>query len=377
MGQKNQKGTVSIANADGRIRLRFRYLGKRYSLSLGPYDKINLKAASKVVLQIELDMANGQFDDSLTKYGGKCNLKREDNKSIVSYFEEWVTDYKQMDCEIHTNYNSTRNMLKKWGDIQESNIQKKLSLQTNAAVTYNRRLAILKSFVVWLVKKGIWMTNPLEDINTKKVKKVKIPKRAPFTVIEIQLILKAIQNDTYTPKCSPYKHSHYYPFMYFLFKTGVRNAEAIGLRVGSIDVIKKQIHIKEVLARTLKSSSSTKRVRKETKNGKERILPLTTDLYQILQPLISKKHDDELVFLSPKKKSIDDHNFQNRIFKPVLKHLGINERVLYACRHTFGSRCIDAGVTPVMTAFLMGNNPETALRRYTHQLNIPDNLPNV
>jgi integrase len=235
----------------------------------------------------------------------------------------------------------------------------------------------LKSFAKWLVKKGVWTANPLEDINPKKVKKAKLPKRAPFTVEEIHLILEAIKDDTYTPKCSSYKHSHYYPFIYFLFKTGVRNAEAIGLRVSSIDVKKKQIHIKEVLARTLKSGSTENRVRKETKNGKERILPLTPDLYEVLEAVIKGKKQDELVFHSPTGKSIDDHNFQNRIFKPVLKKLEIDERVLYACRHTFGSRCIDAGITPVMTAFLMGNNPETALRNYTHQITIPKELPNI
>jgi integrase len=30
-----------------------------------------------------------------------------------------------------------------------------------------------------------------------------------------------------------------------------------------------------------------------------------------------------------------------------------------------------------MTAFLMGNNPETALKRYTHQINIPKDLPDI
>ena len=58
MGQKNQKGSVTIENADQRIRLRWRYQGKRYSISLGSYSKVNLRAAKKVVLQIELDMAN-------------------------------------------------------------------------------------------------------------------------------------------------------------------------------------------------------------------------------------------------------------------------------------------------------------------------------
>ena len=377
MGQKNSKGTVTITNADGRIRLRWRYLTKRYSLSLFAYSKQNLLQARKTALEIEQDIVYGKFDFTLLKYGAKETIKKEADSSIVELFEEWVSDYKQMDCEKHTNYNSTRNMMKRWGKIEESNIQNKLSLETNAAVTYNRRLTILKSFSKWLVKRGIWKFNPLEDINPKKVKKVKEQKRMPFSEVEITAILNAFKNDTYSPRFSAYKHSHYYPFIYFLFKTGVRNAEAIGLRVGSIDVKKKQIIIKEALARSLKGTSASLRSRKETKNGKERILPLTPDLLKILKPNLLGKKDDDLVFHSYKKLAIDDNNFQKRIFKPILKELKIEERVLYACRHTFGSRCIDAGITPVMTAFLMGNNPETALRNYTHQINIPKVLPNI
>lgn len=377
MGHKNSKGTISILKHKERIRLRWRYQLERYSLNLGAYIKINLTHARKIAVMIEQDIVNNQFDFSLLKYKGEPEKVKLLDKSIVSYFEEWVSDYKQMDCEKHTNYNSTRNMMKKWGMIEEGNIQKKLSLETNAPVTYNRRLTILKSFAKWLVKKGIWRTNPLEDINPKKVKKVKDQKRVPFTENEITSILEAFKNDTYTPKCSASKHSHYYAFIYFLFKTGVRNAEAIGLRVGSIDLNKKQIHIKEVLARSLKGTSAAMRIRKETKNGKERILPLTPDLLKVLNPLIDGKKADNLVFQSYKKLAIDDHNFQKRIFKPILKHLNIEDRVLYACRHTFGSRCIDAGITPVMTAFLMGNNPETALRNYTHQINIPKDLPKI
>ena len=376
MGHRNSKGTVSIINYKGRVRLRWRYLSERYSINLFAYTKENTLHARITALEIEQDIVIGRFDQTLVKYGVKQNEK-EEPKTVVAYFEEWVSNYKQMDCEKHTNYNSTRNMMRKWGKIEEGNIQKKLSLETNVAVTYNRRLTILKSFANWLVKKGIWKSNPLEDINPKKVNKAKLPKRAPFNVEEIYLILEAIKNDTYTPKCSSYKHSHYYPFIYFLFKTGVRNAEAIGLRVGSVDLVKKQILIKEVLARTLKSGSTENRVRKETKNGKERILPLTQDLLEVLEKVIVGKKQDDLVFHSPTGKSIDDHNFQNRVFKKVLNELGIKERVLYACRHTFGSRCIDQGITPVMTAFLMGNNPETALRNYTHQLNIPKELPKI
>lgn len=75
LGHKSPKGAVSISDYKERIRLRWRYQGKRYSFSLGPYDKVNLKATKKVVLQIELGMVNCHFDDSLVKYGGEHLVK--------------------------------------------------------------------------------------------------------------------------------------------------------------------------------------------------------------------------------------------------------------------------------------------------------------
>ncbi|WP_026768519.1 tyrosine-type recombinase/integrase [Asinibacterium sp. OR53] len=377
MGQKNFKGVVSVANADGRIRLRWRYQAHRYSLSLYKYSKQNLLQAKKTALQIEQDMLNEQFDYSLNKYRGVQDISPRTEKTITEFFEEWTTVYRQMDCEKNVHYNAMRNTMKRWGQFNEKTALLKLNQETFGARTYNERLTMLKSFAGWLVKAQIWSHNPFADVNRKKVKKAKNPTRKPFTEEEISKILNAIRYDTFSPKSSRYKHSHYYPFVYFIFKTGVRNAEAIGLRVGSVNVVNKTIAIKEVMARSLVSTSSAQRIRKETKNGKERYLPLTADLHFILHPLIVGRDKDALVFESPTGLAIDDHNFQRRIFKNVLAKLGIEERVLYACRHTFGSRCIDAGITPVMTAFLMGNNPETALRNYTHQLNIPTELPEV
>lgn len=243
MGQKNTKGTVSICNTEGRIRLRWRYQSKRYSINLLAFNKINLLAAKKIALLIEEDMAKANFDYSLNSYKKivenkiiPLEIKSSKEKNIVEYFEEWALEIKQMDCEKHTNYNSVRNMLKKWGCIEQYNIHKKLNMEIFCATTYNRRLTMLKDFVKWLIKKEIWTLNLLEDISAKRVKKVKHEKRKPFSENEIKRILNAFKNDIYTPKSSVFKHSHYYPFIYFIFKTGVRNAEAIGLRVGSINI---------------------------------------------------------------------------------------------------------------------------------------------
>jgi len=377
MGIKNSKGNVSIENFRGRVRLRWRYRGKRYALSLFDYNKTNLKESRKIAVQIEQDILYQQFDYSLKKYKNGQDVVKLEEKSIVELFENWTIYYRQMDCDKHINYYSVRSMLKKWGDINPLNIHLKLNAETFSAGIYNRRLTMLKAFCIWLVKSKIWQFNPLEDINPKKIRKIKQSKRKPFTEDEISKILEAIKNDTFKHKKSPHKHSHYYPFIYFIFKTGVRNAEAIGLRIGNLDFKEKTICISEVMARTLKGSHAGARVRKETKNGKVRLLPMTQDLEKILQPQCKNKNPDDLVFQSPNGLLIDDRMFLRRIFKPVLKSLNIDERILYACRHTFGSRCIDSGITPVMTAFLMGNNPETALRNYTHQISLPKELPNI
>lgn len=378
LGHKSPKGTVAITNCKERIRLRWRYQGKRYSLNLGVYNKPNLNASKKVVLQIELDMANGNFDDSLVRYGGnEVKVIDELPKTIVEYFETWVSNYKQLDCNKNSDYFYLRNTLRKWGEIAPSEILSKLNTEKYCPKTYNERLSILKGFSTWMLMKKYWNLNPFEGVSRRKVKKTEKADRIPFSEDEIKLILEAIKNDTYCPKSSRYKHSFYYPFIYFIFKTGVRNAEAVGLRVGSLDFTLNKVVIKEVLARTVNGTHAAARVRKETKNGKIRVLPFTDDLKGLLAPLTVGKLADDLVFTSISGKPIDDRMFQRRIFSVVLKGLNLPHRVLYACRHTFGSRCIEAGINPVMTAFLMGNNPETALRNYTHQLNIPNSLPEI
>lgn len=374
---RKAKGAVSISEDRGRIRLRWRYEGKRYSINYSFVSTINMLAAKKLALKIEQDMVLAEFDVTLVKYTGKKHVSKLSTSTFTELFEYWVKNYKQMDCEVHTNYNSTRNMIRKWGRVDSGNILSKFNSLPNFAVTYNRRLTILRTYLDWLVDQQLWETNPLSTVQRKKVKRKILVEREPFTEEEIGRILQAFRTNEACSKYSNTKHSFYYPFMYFMFKTGVRNAEAIGLRVKHIDLIRKQITIKEVLARTLKNTGTDSRVRKTTKNDKERILPLTPDLEAVLEPMLNHRSPDSLVFLSPTKKSMDDENFRKRVFFPVLNFLGIRRRVLYACRHTFGSRCIDMGVTPVMTAFLMGNNPETALRRYTHQLSIPDSLPSI
>ena len=62
MGHKFSKGSVSITEYKGRIRLRWRHQQKRYSLNLSIWNQLNLLQAKKTALQIEQDIITNNFD---------------------------------------------------------------------------------------------------------------------------------------------------------------------------------------------------------------------------------------------------------------------------------------------------------------------------
>jgi len=376
MGQKKSKGTVSIVNAEGRIRLRWRYHTKRFSINLGAFNKINIVEAKKIALMIESDILCNSLDVSLLKYKKHLNIDLL-GENLITKFEFWVINFRHKDCDVHCDYFQVKRMLMRWKNINETTILGLLNGEALGPKTYSQRLSILKKFTEWLYKNKYWNSKPLEDVAFRKRIRTKRMDRKPFTFEEIQLILEAIKTDRFNHEMSHYKHSFYYPFLYFLFKTGCRPSEAVGLRVGSIDMEKNIILIKEILVAPIKTHKASLRVRKATKNSYERVLPLTNDLKDIIKPLIDGKESDDLIFQSNNNLAINPRDFQRHTFKPVLKKLGIENRVLYACRHTFASRCIDEGMSPITTAFLMGNTPEVALRIYTHQIQIPKNLPEI
>lgn len=372
---KKRRGEISIEEFRGRIRLRWRYNNRRYYLAASAYTTLNLIIAQKAAIQIEYDIAINNFDYQLLRYRSIIRQTTDSVDKVHEYFSEWVYETKHRVCFDVNHYYVLYLVLKRWGHVTEDNFLNKLKNDSLSNKTFNSRLGVFNSFAQWLVRRSLWKYNPLEGVSRKREETILDPRRKPFTRNEVHQILEAFKTDKFIAKHQKNKHSFYYSFLYFLLKTGVRNGEAIGLRVGSVDFDKKVVIIKEVLARKRNSSNGGSRIRKETKNCKERRLPLSVDLETLLMPLCINKKNDDLVFQSPNGLPIDDNKFQKYNFKPVLKKLNISHRILYACRHTFASRCIENGYSAVNTALLMGNNPETTLRNYVHQTDIPKKLP--
>ena len=262
MGHKSKtpKGEISITNCRGRIRLRWRFEGQRYSLNLPyAYQGEYLYYAKVKVAEIKLDIMKECFDTTLQKYdqhviSKKIKPEKEllpaapDISKIISIdqlapaFENWGKTIRNVDVDNAVNYLYVRKWLEKGIGIPVAWILERLNKEQWAVTTYNRRLFYLTIFLTWLQANGQIESNPLKDVVKKRDKnKKRCAKRLPLEETEILQLLEAIRNDTYCPTSSRFKHSFYYPFMFFIFHTGVRNAEAIGLKVKHVDVINMQV----------------------------------------------------------------------------------------------------------------------------------------
>ncbi|MEG4365283.1 IS1 family transposase [Microcoleus sp. C2C6] len=90
-------GKVAIQNL-GRLRLAWSWGGKQFWLSIGlPDTKPNRKAAEIKARTIELDLASGNFDPSLTKY----KPQKQESISVSDLFDQFV-EYKRRKIEPAT-----------------------------------------------------------------------------------------------------------------------------------------------------------------------------------------------------------------------------------------------------------------------------------
>jgi len=120
-----------------------------------------------------------------------------------------------------------------------------------------------------------------------------------FTAAERDTIIQAFAD----------KRPHYLFFVQFLFLTGCRTGEAIGLRWQHVSLDCTQITFCE-------SYDSQLDIRKTTKTGKPRKFPCNQKLSSLLLSIRpANTSPDSLVFTSPNGKPIDNGKFTNQVWR--------------------------------------------------------------
>lgn len=375
---RSTKGTVGIESFKNRLRLRLpRTLGenKRY-LSLRMSDTSeNYKKAQVIAWELEEDISKGTLRNSLEDYlpTPKLTVIQGFNISSQNLIELWDSycQYKQSQVAASTYKKDFRgkylNHIKK---LPTQSLKDAVSIRdylvshltANAA---KRMLTQLNACLEWSVTSGLARNNPFSGMAQDiKVAKYNSDNINPFTTEEKQEIVRAFGEHQ--------NYSHYSSFVEFLFLTGCRLGEAIGLRWSHISTSSNGRY----LITFQESYSSILKASKDTKTGESRKFPCNQRLSELLDNLRTDDiQPDDLVFTSPTGLPINSHNFTNRVWKGSGKYKGIigilvaegkvsSYRCPYNTRHTFISTMLDMGITTAQVAKLVGNSPEVILKHY-------------
>ena len=381
--KKKPKGTVKVESDKGWLRLRFTYGGKRRAFALGlPDTNINRKFAEQKARQIELDIISSNFDSSLQKY--KPQKNSEDTKANLITAEELILKF----IEYKSKFVSSPRSLEKYQtilthlksfDFNGKTVTDSLSnrpaieLQQDCSEQFYQYLLgklapiTFKQSIVWLSACWQWGINQeIVEFDPWKslIKRIKVPPKQmpkPFTKKEIKAIIQGFEQDKY--------YSHYVEFVEFLFGTGCRTGEAIGLCWK---------HLSEDCSTVWIGESLSRGIRKATKTNRARTITLTSRIQSLLLSMKSENFDlEKPVFTTRQGNPIDDHNFRNRAWKSVLAKVGVEYRKPYNTRHTLISHALDRGMNPVAVAQLTGHDVQTLYENYAGNVNSRPMLPEI
>ncbi|MEQ9355135.1 site-specific integrase [Coleofasciculus chthonoplastes] len=347
MSRRN-KGTVAIESVKGRLRLRLpRFCPIRY-LSLNLSDTArNRKIASAKAGQIESDIIFERFDITLNRYRNPLQLPKG-KTPLLEIWDAYVQTRVQVISQttLNTDYKRVRDRLIAYPTTLDKTVIFKNWLTKNYKLGSVRRiLSQLRSACEWAVEEGLIESNPF-----KQLPKAQVSTSAPdpFTKEERDLIIRGFAESFY--------YKHYTPFVKFLFWTGCRTSEAIGLQWRHIDQEQKFITFEEALVNG---------VRKDTKTHKPRRFPTNQAIRNLLEDRQPEPPDfRRLVFRSKRGLAIDSHNFLNRAWRSVLGGLPIRYRKQYCTRATFITLCLEEGVPVAQVAAWVGNSPKTIWQHY-------------
>lgn len=311
-------------------------------------------------------LADAQFQN---EHG---NPLKSDNPTVNAWYEYWIDNVKGNNIRYNTrrNYNDryTRNIKPYIGEmlirdvkpIHCQNILNQMASSYSNAVIEHSRL------VMWMmfdsaVENEMLSRNPItRSIKCTSGRKSK--EMRALTIEEQKLFLETVKNT-----------SNYNQYALIL-QTGLRTGEMIGLKWSDVDFKNHLLHIR----RTMEYRHSVGEWRTgepKTKNS-IRDVPLTQEAINILKnqkeklktlkaKVIPMEFADQ-VFLCRDGTPTKNSAYDNKLFYYCDK-AGIPRFSMHVLRHTFATRCIEAGMKPKTLQMILGHSSiNITMNLYVH-----------
>ncbi|WP_026950536.1 tyrosine-type recombinase/integrase [Algoriphagus mannitolivorans] len=265
--------------------------------------------------------------------------KRSSAHTVLAYKKdlEQAAEFVSISFEISALEFCTHTELRAWIiDLVEQGL---------SATTVNRKLATLRSYYKFLMRSKVISMDP-----TYKLKSLKTPKKLPEFVQE-ESISSVLSEEVYSDTFEGQRDKM---IMEFLYLTGVRLSELIGLKWKDINLIEDQV---KVLG----------------KRQKERIIPITKSLKQnillyqkVFQERFSKLDGNSYFIVSNK----GEQSYPMMIYRIVRQYLDLfaqnTRRSPHLLRHTFATHLLNKGADLNAVKDLLGHANLAATQVYTH-----------
>ena len=369
-------GSIRRLESKGTLFMDFRHAGQR----LREYTTLadnpgNRKRLQKALDRIEAEIAIGSFDYQKT-FGKplpeKSNEAEEtaeasagatlpSTKADTPLFRDCANQwFEEAEVTWRRSYTITqRGSLDKYlipyfgekavGQITKADVLgfraslAKVTARKSASTLSNRRInSVMKPLRQILNEAAdrLEFTSAFRNIKPLKIKRSDV---MPFSLDEVQRIINTARPD----------YRNYFTTRFF---TGMRTGEVHGLKWKYVDFERRLILVRESIVLNEEDELKT--------DGSLRDIQMNQLVFDALQKQYEASGKlSEYVFCGRSGKPIDNQNFLNRVWAPLLRHLGLEHRRAYQMRHTAATLWLASGEAPEWIARQLGHTSTEMLFR--------------
>lgn len=370
----------SVRGYSGKLFCDFRYKGKRCREYTALEDtKANRQKLTKLLEKIDTEIKDGVFQYQKYFPNSKLAQKVSSNSDPNNNQAEHLPKITQSNVSVAVSAELTqtplfKNFAEKWfdeckigwrksyvqtmrdtidkhllpyfGDMMVSSIRREdiLDFRSQLAKVPGRKGQMLSARRINAIVLGLRQilneaadrynfTSPGQRIKPLKIKRLDIK---PFTLEEVNLILKTVRSD-------------YRDYFIVRFFTGMRTGEIHGLKWKYVDFKNRLILIRETLVGD--------EIEEEGKTDLSiREIFMSDVVYDALmrQREVTLKQSP-FVFCNSEGHPLNLNNLTNRVWYPLLRYLGLEQRRPYTTRHTAATLWLGAGENPEWIAKQMGH----------------------